>query len=160
MTAVLALRMVLAQGGKVEWDPSGKPHLRIPPSAHLLIRPHRDSIREILRRAAVLREQALRFIPKGLPMPPLALPEHQGGDGCLSCGAGVSEGHSRCAVCAMAITVALQDLRYPWSWRGGGAEQPLENPAHRSVRIQDTEWAEDGAQDGAQDRAQDRAEDG
>ncbi len=124
MTGIRAFRTALAQGGKVEWDLSGKPHLRILPTLHPLIQLHRDIIREILRRATVLRQQALLFIPTGIPMPILALPDLQGSGGCSSCGATPERGQYRCEVCVIAVKLALQGLHYPWSWRGWSAVPP------------------------------------
>ena len=157
MTGVAVLREVLSEGGQVVWASPG-PRLLVPPTLRSKVEADRPALREILRRAAILRAQAVQFIPQGIPMPLLALPDNKSVDGCLSCGAEVSEGHYRCEVCAMAITLALQGLRYPWSWKG---EPPLENPIHRAVQIQYTEWAGNGAGNGArngQEIAQDTAQ--
>ena len=63
--------------------------------------------KEILRRAAIFREQAERFIRQGKPLPILTLPERSEGDGCCSCGAPIQDRRYRCELCALAVTLAL-----------------------------------------------------
>jgi hypothetical protein len=120
MIGLQALWEILAGEGKVEWDASGNPHLLASPETHPLIYAHRDTIREVLRRARLLRAQALQFIPKQIPMPVLALPDCPGVTGCLSCGAAVTTGQYRCALCAVAVELAIADFHYqftPWTWQ-------------------------------------------
>ncbi len=124
MTGIQVFREILTQGGKVEWDASVKPHLLVPPDVHPFIHPHRNIIREILRRATVLRQEALQFIPKGIAMPILALPDLQGSGGCLSCGATVETGQYRCEVCVIAVKLALQGLNYLRFWERSSAVPP------------------------------------
>lgn len=104
MTAVGVLVEALTRGGKVVWDPPNRPRLFAPPSLHEAIRADRKTVKEILRRAAILRVQATTYGP----CPLLALPEHPGAGGCLSCGDPVDAGHFRCPLCALAVRIALQ----------------------------------------------------
>lgn len=103
MTAVAVLTEALARGGKVVWEPPDRPRLLAPPSLHKAIKADGATVREILRRAAIFREQA------GTPglCPILALPDCPHGDGCLSCGATIAPGHFRCELCALAVKLAL-----------------------------------------------------
>jgi hypothetical protein len=110
MTTVAVLSEALARGGKVVWDPPHKPRLLAPPSLHAAIRADRETVREVLRRATILREQARRFIQHGRPLPILALPNRPGGDGCLSCGAALDGGPYRCELCALAVKLALEEI--------------------------------------------------
>ena len=72
---------------------------------------HKEEIlAEVLGRTSVFREQAERFIRQGMALPILALPEHQGGDGCISCGVPVDRRRFRCPVCTLAAELAL-DVR-------------------------------------------------
>lgn len=107
MTAVAVLTEALARGGRVVWVPPDKPRLLAPPSLHEAIKADRATVKEILRRAAVFREQAERFIRHGKALPILALSEHPGSDGCWSCGVQVEARHFRCELCALAVTLAL-----------------------------------------------------
>lgn len=107
MTAVAVLAEALARGGKVVWEPPDKPRLLAPPSLHEAIKADREAVREILRRAAIFREQAARFIREGKALPILALPDHRAYDGCWSCGVTVEAGHFRCDVCSLAVNLAL-----------------------------------------------------
>lgn len=67
--------------------------------------------KEILRRATVFREQAEQFIRQGRLLPVLALPEHQGLDGCASCGSPLAAGgRYRCELCALAVKLALEGV--------------------------------------------------
>jgi hypothetical protein len=104
MTAVAVLTEALARGGKVVWDPPGRPRLLAPPSLHEAIKADRETVKEILRRAAILREQAQR---PG-PWPILVLPDRQEGAGCLSCGIAIGADRFRCEVCALAVVLALE----------------------------------------------------
>ena len=107
MGAVTLLAEVLAHGGKVLWDPPERPKLILPKGVREKLEADREAVREILRRATVFREQAAGFIRHGGTLPILALPEHQGFDGCLSCGTPVERGHFRCEVCTLAVVLAL-----------------------------------------------------
>lgn len=107
MTAVQTLSEALARGGKVIWDAPGRPRVMVPKPLRERLEAGRDTIREVLRRAAIFREQAAVFIRHGGMLPILALPEHQGFDGCWSCGTQVEAGHYRCPMCAIAVTLAL-----------------------------------------------------
>ena len=109
MTGIEVLIEVLARGGRVIWS-SPRPRLLLPPDLRPTVEADRDTIREILRRAAILREQAQRFICEGKALPLLALPDRLGDAGCLSCGASVSTGHYRCEVCAIAVALALEGM--------------------------------------------------
>jgi hypothetical protein len=108
MTAVAVLTEALARGGKVVWEPPDKPRLLAPPSLHDAIKADRETVKEILRRAAIFREQAERFIRQGRLLPVLTLPDYQGVDGCLSCGAPLQGRRYRCEVCALAVALALE----------------------------------------------------
>ena len=105
MTAVAVLTEALARGGKVVWEPPDKPRLLAPPSLHQALKADRETVKEILRRAAIFREQART--PGPLPL--LALPEHQGRDGCLSCGTPIDRGRFRCKACTLAVKLALEE---------------------------------------------------
>ncbi len=107
MTGVMALTEVLTRGGRVEWDGSC-PRLLVPPALKDRVLADRETVREILRRAAQFREQAGRFIRDGQLLRMLALPEAAEGGGCLSCGARVDAGRYRCGVCTLAVQLALE----------------------------------------------------
>lgn len=107
MTGVAALAEVLARGGRVVWD-APRPRLLMPPDLRERVLADRETVRELLRRAVIFRGQAERFIRDGRPLPVLALPEHRGDRGCISCGAPAGPGPFRCAVCALAVGLALQ----------------------------------------------------
>jgi hypothetical protein len=106
MTTVAILTEALARGGKVVWDPPGKPRLLAPRSLHDAIKADRETVKEILRRGAILRAQAERFIRHGGPLPILALPDAPPGP-CISCGGDLAGGWYRCPMCALAVRVAL-----------------------------------------------------
>jgi hypothetical protein len=108
MTCVAVLTEALARGGKVVWDSPGKPRLLAPPSLHDAIKADRETVKEILRRAAILREQANVFIREGRLLPVLALPDRPEGDGCWSCGDPVEGRGYRCELCALAVALALE----------------------------------------------------
>lgn len=74
---------------------------------NILKRHKQEILAEVGRRAAFFREQAETFIRQGLALPVLALPEHQSQDGCLSCGSPLETGRFRCAICALAVKMAL-----------------------------------------------------
>jgi hypothetical protein len=74
---------------------------------HQAIKADRETVKEILRRAAIFREQATRFIREGRALPTLALPEHQGLEGCQSCGNPLHGRRYRCDLCALAVGLAL-----------------------------------------------------
>lgn len=123
MSGVLALTEALAQGGQVVWD-APKPRLLVPPGFRSKVEAHRETVREVLRRAAIFREQAFAFIQGGQALPLLTLPEYGGeiGGGCISCGAAAAPGSSRCPICALAVELALAALEEAGrSGRGGVA---------------------------------------
>ena len=104
MTGVVALAEVLARGGRVVWD-APRPRLMVPPDLREKVLADRETVKEVLRRAALFRQQART---PG-PLPILALPGAPlSGPGCLSCGATVERGRFRCAVCALAVDLALE----------------------------------------------------
>jgi hypothetical protein len=104
MTGVSILREAIKQGAHVVFDPSGTARLFAPPDLHERIKSDREAVKEVLRRAALFREQART---PG-PVPYLMLPDRLKGDGCLSCGATVPRGHVlRCPACALAVRIAL-----------------------------------------------------
>ncbi len=107
-TVVRLLTEVLADGGRVLWDPPERPRLLIPKGVRERLETNRDTIREILRRATHFRDQAVTFIQYGRVLPRLALPDRTGERGCLSCGVDVEPGHFRCEVCDLAVKIALE----------------------------------------------------
>jgi hypothetical protein len=107
VTAVVVLTEALARGGKVVWDPPDRPRLLAPPSLHAAIKADRETVKEILRRAAIFREQAEGFIRPGKALRVLALPGVER-DGCISCGAPLRGRRYRCEVCALAVRLALE----------------------------------------------------
>jgi len=74
-----------------------------------LKRHKQDILAEVTRRVAVFRNQAEVFIREGRALPILTLSEHQGRKGCISCGSSVDGGGYRCAVCALAVKLALEE---------------------------------------------------
>lgn len=110
MTAVAVLTEALTRGGRVVFDPPDKPRLFAPPSLHEAIKADRATVKEILRRAAIFREQAERFIRAGRGLPVFALPGCPQG-GCISCGGDLAGGRYRCPVCTLAVTIALETER-------------------------------------------------
>ncbi len=110
MTAVAVLQEALARGGRVEWSPPDKPRLLAPPSLHAAIKADRETVKEILRRAAIFREQATRFLREGRGFPILAIPEHEGLEGCHSCGSPLHGRRYRCDLCALAVALALEGM--------------------------------------------------
>jgi hypothetical protein len=108
VTGIAVLTEALARGGKVVWEPPDKPRLLAPPSLHEAIKADRETVKEILRRAAIFRDQAAQFIRHGEALPFLALPGRLEGDGCWSCGVLVEAGHFRCELCALAVALALE----------------------------------------------------
>lgn len=105
---MILLAEALAHEGKVLWAPPERPKLILPKGTRERLEPDRVTIREVLRRATIFREQSERFIRDGKALPLLALPEHQAGTGCFSCGVPVKAGHFRCELCALAVTLALE----------------------------------------------------
>jgi hypothetical protein len=104
---VTILAEALANGARVELGP---PHrLWIGKSYRERLEPDRETVREILRRAVVFREQAAGFILDGRPLPILALPGCQEGDGCISCGTALEGRRFRCEVCTLAVKLALEE---------------------------------------------------
>ncbi len=107
MEALTLLADALSNGGRVEWEPETR--LLLPRGVRQRLEPDRETIREVLRRAKVFREQAQEFIRQGRLLPVLALPgapETPGG--CLSCGGTLYEGQYRCPMCALAVKLALE----------------------------------------------------
>lgn len=110
MTALETFSHALAQGGKILWDRPGGIRVMVPKALRERLEVERETIREVLRRAAVFREQAARFILEGQLLPVLALPERPEGNGCWSCGAPLQSRRYRCEVCALAVTLALEGM--------------------------------------------------
>lgn len=108
MNGCTVLEDALAKGGKVVWDPPTRPRLLVPKGMGAAIQQELATVREVLRRATIFHEQAAAFIRGGGAIPFLALPEHGQGDGCFSCGALVERGRFRCAICALAVALALE----------------------------------------------------
>jgi hypothetical protein len=105
VTGAAVLTEALARGGKLVWNVPDKPRLLVPQSFHGAIKANQETVKEILRRAAIFRERARAF---GV-CPLLVLPDCPDGDGCLSCGAEIPTGHFyRCQVCALAVRLALE----------------------------------------------------
>ena len=97
------LEEALAKGGRVIFEPPDHPRLLVPRGMAAKLQDDLDTIREVLRRAILFREQAQTTST----LPLLVLPGHQGGEGCLSCGTPVERGHFRCEVCTLAVVLAL-----------------------------------------------------
>ena len=90
----------LRRGVRVVWDP---PRYRGPASALALAKEVPDTAREVLRRAALFREQ----IQHASVCPFLTLPGAEtDADGCLSCGLPITTGF-RCRLCQFAAHLAL-----------------------------------------------------
>ena len=106
MTSVAALAEALDRGGRVVWDRE-PPRLLVPSALRLKVEADRATVREVLRRAAIFREQ----VRTPGPCPILALPDCPDGDGCLSCDATIDPGHFRCELCALAVRLALEGVR-------------------------------------------------
>ncbi len=98
------LEEALAKGGRVIFEPPGHPRLLVPLGMGAKLREDVKTVREVLRRAVLFREQAQR--PGPLPL--LVLPGYRGQGGCLSCGTGIDLGYFRCAICALAVALALE----------------------------------------------------
>jgi len=111
MGTLTLLAETLTHGGKVLWDPPERPKLILPKGVRERLEPDREDIKEVLRRAAIFREQALTFIQEGRALPVLTLPGQDGDAGCWSCGAPVETGHFRCEPCALAVKLALEETR-------------------------------------------------
>ncbi|MBI3988181.1 MAG: hypothetical protein HY347_01045, partial [candidate division NC10 bacterium] len=101
MGDVNVLIEVLTLGGKVLWDPPDRPRLLVPGGVGAKLREDLGTVREVLRRAVLFREQA----NTSGPIPLLVLPEHPGNEGCISCGSPVDSGHFRCPVCSLAVAL-------------------------------------------------------
>jgi hypothetical protein len=108
MGAVTVLAEALAHGGKVVWEPPERPKLILPKGVRERLEPDREAVKEILRRAAIFREQALTFIREGRTLLILCLAEHPGRGGCLSCGTPLDSRTYRCSICTLAVTLALE----------------------------------------------------
>ncbi len=105
MGTVRLLAEALTHGGKVLWDSPERPKLILPKGVRERLEPDREAIREVLRRAALFREQ----VGRPGPWPILALPGREEGDGCLSCGAKIDRDRFRCELCALAVRLALEE---------------------------------------------------
>lgn len=104
MSGVAALAEALARGGRVVWDPPDCPRLLVPAGQRDRVLADRVTVREVLRRAVIFREQART----AGPLPILALPDAPlNGPGCISCGTSTEPDYFRCAVCALAVALAL-----------------------------------------------------
>ena len=105
MSGAAVLAEALAAGARVEWPGPTRARLLVPPDLRARVLAESDTVREVLRRAAVFRGQA--HAPG--PVPFLHLPEAKGRDGgCLSCGAPVDEArHFRCPLCVLAVRIVL-----------------------------------------------------
>ncbi|MBI4391131.1 MAG: hypothetical protein HY575_04550 [candidate division NC10 bacterium] len=104
MGGVIALKEALALGGRVVWNPPERPRLLVPAGHRDRLLADRETIREVLRRAVIFRAQARTTGP----LPILALPDAPlDGPGCMSCGSWAEPDHFRCAVCALAVALAL-----------------------------------------------------
>ena len=108
MGPLLILSEALAHGGKVLWEPPERPKLILPKGIRERLEPDRGTVREILRRATVFRDQAQRFMREGGLLPILALQDRPEGDGCASCGTPLNGRCYRCEVCALAVALALE----------------------------------------------------
>jgi hypothetical protein len=108
MADCATLSEALALGGKVVFDPPDKPRLLVPKGMGAKVQADAPTIREVLRRAAIFRAQAERFLREGRAFPLLVLSEHARAEGCLSCGEALGPNRYRCAVCALAVTLALE----------------------------------------------------
>ncbi len=107
MTGVAVLSDALGKGARVVFDGSDEPRLLAPQTLHDAILANRETVKEILRRAAIFRQQA--HSPG--PWPILTL-RGVGADGCISCGAQpASDRRYRCEVCALAVRLALESVR-------------------------------------------------
>ncbi len=95
----------LRRGVHVVWNP---PRYRGPVSALALAKEVPDTAREVLRRAAIFREQAQHASVCPLLMLPGVEFEP---DGCISCSAPIRGGF-RCRLCELAAHLAL-DLALP-----------------------------------------------
>ncbi len=110
MGPVELLTDALAQGGKVLWDPPDRPKLLFPRGVRERLEPDRETVREVLHRAIIFREQARAFIEDGKPLLLLVLPGAPDSPGaCISCGRDVIPGRYRCSVCDLAVRLALEE---------------------------------------------------
>ncbi len=110
MTGAMAIAEALDRGGRVEWSPAERPRLLVPRSLRPKVEANRETVREVLRRAVIFREQAEGFMREGQCFPPFYLPYHPGdGPGlCTACGAPLSPGRwCRCEVCDLAVRIVL-----------------------------------------------------
>ena len=109
MSGATALAEALARGGRVVWDPPAPPRLLVPRELRPRVEADRATVRAVMERAAVFREQAQRFIREGRGFPFLHLAEAKLRHGsCLSCGAPIDEArHFRCPLCVVAVRIAL-----------------------------------------------------
>ncbi len=104
------LGIALREGGIIDWSTPGRPILKgVHPELAAHLREHREVLREILRRAAVFREQVLLFLRGGGTVPLLALSECPEG-GCISCGGALEGNAYRCRPCIVAVEIALKRL--------------------------------------------------
>jgi hypothetical protein len=100
---LVALVEALQRGGKAVWDPPDRPRLvEVPPDLRAALLADRESLREVLSRAAAFRRQL-----EGRSVAPvLTLPDRPLGDtGCISCGTDAPR--IRCRLCSLACWIAL-----------------------------------------------------
>ena len=109
MTTCEVLEEALKKGGKAVWRP--RPALLVPKGMGEMLRGDLETVREVMRRAAVFCQQAIPFL-KGAGADPLFILvlDQEPGGGCVSCHAPVTPGRFRCALCALAVTIALSGL--------------------------------------------------
>jgi hypothetical protein len=106
VTDLALLAEGLRRGVRVVWDP---PRYRGPAAAMALFKEVPDAARELLRRAAVFREQIESWNSTGrIGVPLLVLPAAPAPrlGACVSCGASIERGW-RCPVCLHAVELAL-----------------------------------------------------
>ncbi len=109
MDPVTLIAQAMLQGGRVLWTDPDRPRLEVPEPLAGPLRRHAAALREVLGRAAILRQQASALSP----VPILTLPGVAAGpDECLSCGVAVMHGLFRCPTCQVAVAFAL-DIRPP-----------------------------------------------
>lgn len=94
----------LQRGGKAVWDPPDRPRLAgVPTDLRERLLGDRETLREVLRRAAAFRTQ----LEGRTVTPVLVLPGRPLGDtGCISCGTDTPS--IRCPECSLACWIALE----------------------------------------------------
>lgn len=100
---LVALVEALQRGGKAVWDPPDRPRLvEVPPELIDALLADKETLREVLSRAAAFRRQ----LEGRTVAPVLTLPGRPIGDtGCISCGADILA--IRCRLCSLACWIAL-----------------------------------------------------